>query len=251
MAEEKGKKKECPRGAPKWMVTFADLMALLMCFFVLLLSFSVMDAHRYKQVAGSMKDAFGVQRELKVSKSLEGEKIISKEFPTIPLQVQMRIIREVKKEVESGTIESEFRKEGLILRVKGDVAFESGKADIKKEFGTFLDNLGRIIEDKKLLMKVSGHTDNVPVKKGVSLYESNWGLSASRAVAVVEYLEKNYDIPSHRLSLQAYADTKPMASNESPEGRSRNRRVEFKIKPATPDVDLSGLEFKPRPADDN
>lgn len=249
MVEEEEKKKKCPAGAPKWMTTFADLMALLMVFFVLLLSFSVIDAKKYKKVAGSLKDAFGVQRELKLTKSITGEKIISKEFPTIPLQVQLKMVREIKKGMEGGAVEAEFDKSALILRVKGDIAFESGQAGIRKEFRVFLDNLGEIVEDKQLKIKVSGHTDNVLIKKDESSYNSNWGLSAARAVATVEYLERNFDIPSHRLSLQGYADTRPMVSNDTPQGRARNRRVEFKILPANPDVDLSGLEFKPRPAD--
>lgn len=248
MTEEEGKKKECPGGAPKWMTTFADLMALLLVFFVLILSFSVIDAKKYKMVSGSMKRALGVQRQLKESKTITGEKIISKEFPTIPLQVQMKIVEDIRKGVESGTVESEFDKTGLILRVKGDVAFKSGKAAIRKEILTFLNNLGGIVEDKDLLIKVSGHTDNVPIKEGGS-YDTNWGLSAARAAAVVEYLEENFDIPSHRFSIQGYADTQPVASNDKQEGRARNRRVQFKIKPANPDVDLSGLEFKPSPAD--
>ncbi|MFP3984055.1 MAG: OmpA family protein [Desulfurivibrionaceae bacterium] len=248
MTEDEGKKKERPGGAPKWMTTFADLMALLLVFFVLILSFSVIDAQKYKMISGSMKKALGVQRQLKETKTITGEEIISKKFPTIPLQVQMKIVREVKKKVKSGTVESEFDKTGLILRVKGDVAFESGKAAIRNEILTFLNNLGRIVEDKELLIKVSGHTDDVPLKEGGS-YDTNWGLSAARAAAVVEYLERNFDIPSHRLSIQGYADTQPVASNDTPEGRARNRRVQFKIKPANPDVDLSGLEFKPGPAD--
>ena len=95
MAGKNGPPKDEPAGAPAWVMTFADLMSLLMCFFVLLLSFSEMDAAKYKQVAGSMKHAFGVQREIKVKESPKGVSIIAKEFsPGKPQPTMERVLRQ-------------------------------------------------------------------------------------------------------------------------------------------------------------
>lgn len=95
MAGKNGPPKDEPAGAPAWVMTFADLMSLLMCFFVLLLSFSEMDAAKYKQVAGSMKHAFGVQRDIKVKESPKGVSIIAKEFsPGKPQPTMERVLRQ-------------------------------------------------------------------------------------------------------------------------------------------------------------
>jgi chemotaxis protein MotB len=243
MAKEEPKKVECPAGAPGWMCTFADMMSLLLCFFILLLSFSVMDVKKYYQVAGSMKDAFGTQTKQIDPFSLQGEKMISTEFDTVPLQVQMKVAKAFSKEIKGGMVESDYSEKGLILRVKGGVAFESGSAKIKNEFLPFLDKLGKLAEEMDLAIEVSGNTDNVPLKKSTTLYHSNWGLSAARAVGVVEYWNEKMKIPPERLLAVAAADGRPLALNDTPEGRAVNRRVEFRIRPANPKVVVTGIEL--------
>ncbi len=247
MADDECKQEECPPGAPVWMCTFADLMSLLMCFFILLLSFSVMDAKKYKQVAGSMKDAFGVQKGKMATESITGMEMISREMPAVPLNVQLRVAKSVREEIDNGEIEAEYSPDGLILRVKGAVAFDSGRSKIKPKFKTLLDKLGKAVSDMDVMAEVSGHTDNVPLKKGKSSYSSNWSLSAARAVAVVEYWEKNFKIKPGRLSAIGYADGIPLASNDTPEGRVRNRRVEFKIRPGLANMAFEGIEFEKKP----
>ena len=95
MSDEAAPKKEESTGAPAWVMTFADLMSLLMCFFVLLLSFSEMDLQKYKQVAGSMKNAFGVQREIKSMAMPKGTSVIAQEFsPGRPSPTPLNVIRQ-------------------------------------------------------------------------------------------------------------------------------------------------------------
>ncbi|RJX33176.1 MAG: flagellar motor protein MotB [Desulfurivibrio sp.] len=243
MAKEEPKKVECPPSAPAWMCTFSDMMSLLLCFFILLLSFSVMDAKKYQEVAGSMKDAFGTQKEMVEPMSKQGERMISTEFPTVPLQVQIKVVKAFAEEIEGGMVESDYSETGLILRVKGSVAFESGSAQLKHEFLPFLDKLGKLAEEMNLAIEVSGHTDNVPLKKGATPYLSNWGLSAARAVGVVEYWNTKLKIPPDRLLATAAADGRPVALNDAPEGRAANRRVEFRIRPANPQVVVTGIEL--------
>jgi chemotaxis protein MotB len=244
MAKEEPKKVECPPAAPAWMCTFADMMSLLLCFFILILSFSVMDAKKYYQAAGSMKDAFGTQKEKMEPFSMQGQKMISTEFDTVPLQVQIKVANVFSEEIKGGMVESDYSEKGLILRVKGSVAFESGSAQIKNEFLPFLDKLGRLAEEMDLAIEVSGHTDNVPLKKEATPYHSNWGLSSARAVGVVEYWIEKMKIPPEKLLAIAAADGKPLALNDSPEGRAANRRVEFRIRPANPQVIVTGIELQ-------
>jgi len=227
MADEENKQEECPPGAPLWMCTFADLMSLLMCFFILLLSFSIMDAQQFYKVAGSLKDAFGTQREVTLPLPMQGEKMISPTFESIPLHVQIQVVNALSEEIAERDIEADYTETGLILRVKGGVAFDSGRASLKNDFLPFLDKLGKLAVDKDLVIEVSGHTDNVPLKKGQSSYRTNWSLSSARSVGVVEYWLEKMKIPPERLSAVAFADGKPLASNDSEEGRAANRRVEF------------------------
>jgi chemotaxis protein MotB len=244
MADEECKKEECPPGAPLWMCTFADLMSLLMCFFILLLSFSVMDAKKYKQVAGSMKDAFGVQRGKQATLSVTGSSMISKEMPEVPLNVQLRIAESLREEIDEGTVEADYGPDGLTLRVKDSLAFDSGQAIIKPRFTLILDKLGKTVVNKDVMVIVSGHTDNVPLRKSQTKYSSNWSLSTARSVAVVEYWIKRFKIPTERLSAMGYAGGQPLVSNDTAGGRARNRRVEFKIKPTRPNMVFDGIEFE-------
>lgn len=246
MADEEQKCPECPPGAPLWMCTFADLMSLLMCFFVLLLSFATMDAAKYKQVAGSMKDAFGVQREkIPVDSSvMKGNEVISASFTTVPLQVQMQMAKYFAEETAEGSIETEYSPEGLILRIKDHVAFDSGRAVIKKDFMKLLDKIGFLLQKGDLQAEIGGHTDTIPLKKGYSSFKSNWSLSAARSVGVVEYLSEKFKIHPSRLSAVGYGFGQPLATNSTAEGRAANRRVEFKIRPGGAQVVLDGLEFE-------
>ena len=242
--EEEIKQKKCKKGAPLWMCTFADLMSLLLCFFVLLLSFSVMDAIKFKQISGSMKDAFGVQKKEFIPHSPLGEQVIALDFKTIPLEAkfQQEITQEFEKEIQSGMVEAEPAPEGLILRVKDFIAFHSGKAAIQDKFKPILDKIGRIVKDKTLTVEVSGHTDNLPLKKGVA-FSSNWSLSSARSVKVVEYWIKKYKIPAGRLSATGYAYGQPIDNNNTLEGRAKNRRVEFLIKKIKPGPVTEELEI--------
>jgi len=240
MADDECKKEECPPGAPAYMVTFGDLMSLLLCFFVLLLSFSTMDAPKYLEAAGSMKDAFGVQKKKQIEGTPLGQLMISREFISTPLAVKVQdtISEEVAEEVKAGLIETQLTKDGILLRIKDSLGFEFGKADLRPKFKKLLDHIGKIIKDTGAKVIVSGHTDNVPLKKGGE-FSSNWSLSAARSVAVVEYWTNKFHIPANLMSAIGYGDGQPVASNDTAEGRSRNRRVEFKIK-----VNQQAMSFK-------
>nr|MBF0221373.1 OmpA family protein [Desulfobulbaceae bacterium] len=244
MADDDCPKVKCKAGSPAWMCTFADLMSLLLCFFVLLLSFSVMDAQKYKMVKGSMKNAFGVQKTVKVVDSPSSDKIISQELPSIPIAVKIikRLEEEVSEEMASGLIEVEAAGEGaVLLRMKDSLAFDFGKATIRKQFFPILDAIGKVISEIEAKVTVYGHTDNVPLRKG-GLFSSNWGLSAARSVAVVEYWEDKFKISNFRMTATGSADGQPLAGNDTSEGRAKNRRVEFKLELPQTALTFKGLK---------
>ena len=251
---------ECEAGAPAWMATFADLMSLLMCFFVLLLSFSEMDIQKYKQVAGSMKFAFGVQRKVEADTIPRGTSVIKQEFspgtpspsaiPVMKQQTQddsrdelrvnasvspeieellVKIEEGMKKEIDEEVVEVVLLSDSVMLRIRESDAFPSGSAQMQSGFLPVLDKLETLLDEEQADSRiiVSGHTDNVPIS--TSLYPSNWVLSAARAATVVHYLSEVRTIDPARIEIRAFADTQPVADNDTPENRARNRRIEINI----------------------
>jgi len=241
MAEEENKQR-CHTGAPIWMTTFADLMSLLLCFFVLLLSFSNMDQQKYKIVAGSMEKAFGIQKQMPIMDTPRGREMLSRDFKTVPFDIQTKIMDLISEEIGAGLVDAEAAPDYLTLRVKDSIAFDSGRADIRPEFLPLLDKFGRILKEMDVAVTVSGHTDNVPVRKG-GKFESNWGLSSARAVKIVEYWTEKFLYPADRLAAVGYAEGQPIAGNDTPEERAKNRRVEFKIRPLKKELPLGQMDF--------
>lgn len=258
MIQEEDQCEECEPGAPAWLATFADLMSLLMCFFVLLLSFSEMDVQKYKQVAGSMKLAFGVQRDIKADVIPKGTSVVKQQFtpgspePTIlkrmqqmteddsrdhvktpkpPLESAEELLREIENkladEIKADVLEVLAVEDGVMVRVREQDSFPSGSAELQARFLPVLDKLVEVFEGPSGRVVVAGHTDNVPIS--TRRYPSNWILSSARAAAVVHYLATIKLTDPSRIEIRAYADTKPLVDNNSTENRARNRRVEINI----------------------
>ncbi len=220
------KKPKCEAGAPKWMTTFSDLMSLLMCFFVLLLSFSEMDVARFKEVAGSLRDAFGVQREEVVFQIPKGIDVVSTEFPakfTVE-ELLERIKAAVKLELIKGEIQIESLKDRVILRFKDDLLFPKGSAELTPRAKQVLLKVGEVLElfDGEIL--VAGHTDNTPIR---GRYRSNWELSAARAVSVVEFLLEHKFVFPRQIAAVGYGPSRPLYPNDTEAHRAANRRVEI------------------------
>ena len=222
-----GKKCECPAGAPKWMVTFGDLMSLLLCFFVLLLSFSTMDPAMYKEVSGSLKDAFGVQKEVISYGIPKGIDVVSRDFnPIFSVDVVLEKIKStLRLELLKGEIQVEALKDRVILRLNDDVTFAPGSAHLKPEALPILDKVREVIQAVPGEILVAGHTDNTPIH--TAQFPSNWALSAARAATVVDVLLAPGTISKRRIAAVGYGDSRPRVPNDTPEHRRMNRRVEI------------------------
>lgn len=253
---------KCPAGIPAWVLTFADLMSLLLAFFVLLFSFSEMDQQKYKQVAGSMRDAFGIQREINVKDPPKGINIIAQEFsagkpePTpvnemrqvttddfrqyleIPKQSKafddalkaekQRLQLALEKEIDEGFVEVEIIDESIVIRILERGSFASASNRLIEPFKSVLEKMAQTIGANPGAVVVAGHTDSVPISN--SQFRSNWELSASRAVTVVHELMKQGGIPKDRFRIEGYGEIMPVDTNDTPEGRARNRRVEVTLR---------------------
>ncbi len=278
---------KCPQGLPAWLATFADLMSLLMCFFVLLLSFAEIDAIRFKKMAESMKDAFGVQRDVPAAEIVKGVSVIKQEWsPSITepaviaeirqetspverehlkmnadqdgdgagqgtvqqpemdaeevlqsaqqlreqqMEAQAQLLREaLQDEIAQGMVTIEREGAKIILRIRERGSFRSGSASLDPGFYDVMDRISRVLKDTPGDIVVAGHTDNVPIRTG--RFRSNWELSSARAVTVVHALLRNPDINPDRVLIEAWADTKPLVPNDTPEHRAENRRVELLVR---------------------
>jgi chemotaxis protein MotB len=261
MDEEEEEK--CPEGIPAWVMTFADLMSLLMCFFVLLFSFAVMDATKFREMNGALKKAFGVQQEVFATSAPMGTSIIKQHFspgkpdePTILDEIKQKTTEEVKEALEvpesvEAEVESEVEtvaagmKEELeeeiqedmvevvtdenriIIRLKEKAAFRSGSAVLNKQFKPVIAKIKTIIQDESGPIVIAGHTDPEPIS--TFRYRSNWDLSSARAVSVLHELIKKKDMPISRFHVEGHGSALPIMPNDTPENRSKNRRVEVVI----------------------
>ncbi len=223
-------------GAPEWVVTFGDLMSLLLCFFVLLLSFSEMDRQKYRVMAGSMADAFGVQKKQRVMEMPMGNKIIAKDFDqdSVAMSLRDNLIKDIMYEVDSQLIgmkdlvQVHLEKDGIRIQLMGETTFDSGSAEIRRQMIPVLNKIGKLLIETKGDIVISGHTDNVPVKGG--MYPSNLVLSMARAASVAEFILRETGVTPDRISTMGFGEYRPIESNDSPEGRRKNRRVEIKLK---------------------
>lgn len=257
---------EAPRthSTPPWIITFADLMVLLMCFFVLMLSFSEMDAEKFKLMSGSMRDAFGVQTSARANDPPKGTSLEAQEFsPAVPeptdrnevrqytvdsnlntldLGLEQRLkelkaqeeqaderaqrLREVfHQEVDEGRILIRRDNTNVVIQLLEKDSFASGNAEVEAGAHDALAKIGRLVASMPGAITVSGHTDNVPIKSG-GAYRSNWDLSAARAASVAHEL-LSAGVEPARLMVSGHADTQPRVANDTPEHRALNRRVDI------------------------
>ncbi len=233
-----GEEEEAEEGAPAWMATFADMSTLLLTFFVLLLSFANMDAQKFREMLGSIKDAFGVQKEtwgdymarsqqaidmvLQKAEDGQGEGEAG-EQQSVSMQQFLSIVQAMFQEVGAAA-EVYMDEEGVTVRVQGKLLFPSGSADLKPEARPVLDRVLALLQKYTFDLYILGHTDSVPIH--TEKFPSNWELSAARATAALRYLVDRGADPT-RLVAVGFADSRPVAPNDTPEGRARNRRVEF------------------------
>ena len=233
MSEDVQSNEVVEEGAPAWVVTFGDLMSLLLCFFVLLLSFSEMDRKKYKMVSGSMANAFGIQKKTPVFESPQGNKIIAKDFDhaIIVTKMEDQIAKPLVVEIQNNykewedLIQIEIDPGKVTIRLLGETSFDTGKADIRPKMKPLLLKIGAMLDKNKGDIIVAGHTDNVPLNGGP--FRSNLGLSLARSAAVAEFFMESIGIVPDRISTMGYGENQPIAANATPDGRQQNRRVEI------------------------
>jgi chemotaxis protein MotB len=201
-----------PGGVEPWMATFADMVTLLMVFFVLFYSVEKDNTEKFKSAIDMMVEEDGPDGLAKIMKVVDSTKVMQ----------NLKEMRDATKAAQ----EEETQEDKIVLRVPGLNLFKKRSAKLLPAARPVLDEIVKIIKTKGKNHKIfiQGHTDDVPIN--TVKFESNWELSAVRATSVLRYF---YDkgIDPEKLTATGYADTFPMVPNTTKEGRAKNARVEF------------------------
>ncbi len=217
----------------RYIITYADLITLLLGLFVILYAASQVDLGKYREVAQALVRHFNPGASVAPLEQ-QGTQLLSGEVgipqPILP-RVPQRNIDEWLQETErlfmpyivAGRLTVERTAEGAVIRVSDALLFETGKADLQPQALPFLDTLSALLRNVPYLINVDGHTDSIPIR--TLRYESNWHLSTARALAVAYYLIQ-HGVPEPQVAIRGFGPQRPIAPNSTPEGRARNRRVE-------------------------
>jgi chemotaxis protein MotB len=229
---EEEEEKKCEPGAPGWVVTFGDMMSLLLTFFILLLSFARLEKTRFKVLASSMKKAFGVQNVTPRQTYEDGRSPIMKHF-SLPFnssevvdQMKNIVARQQSRSPQGKVdIQVDQNNMGVLVTFPFESIFESGSADIRPEVWPMLDDIAKKLKENNAQIRVSAFTDDIPISSAV--FASNDHLSAARSVSLVRYLHNTTaNLPVERFEAIPFGPNRPIAPNISKINRERNRRVE-------------------------
>lgn len=254
----------------RWLVSYADFITLLFAFFVVMFASSQADKGKAQQVSDSVKKALdhdqvttaiaavlgGTKDDVGQGNAQMrgpgGEKRLEppkKEDKLAELLPSLRVLStELKSEIDAGRIQVSMEPRGLVVSFKQAALFPSGEDGISVESLPSLDKVAAAITKIPNPVRLEGHTDSKRIK--TARFHSNWELSTARSIALLDILTNRFHVPEGHISVAGYADTAPVASNETEEGRARNRRVDIVIlneqgvlgEPAKPE------EASPKPA---
>jgi len=233
-----GKKKcpECETCLPAWLAAFGDLMSLLLCFFVLLLSMSSMDAKKVSEAIGSLAGAMSVleggskteisKQRIQESTPIESQSETSEQVNRV--QQAVSDANEMMQKGQGPAVSIEEAQDGFMIALPAALLFKEGSAKIENEDALlFLKRMALIVDTLPNTVDVSvdGHSDNVAPGSD-SLYKDNWELSTARALAVLHELLID-GVDPKRIYASGYGQYHPVATNATKEGRQKNRRVEL------------------------
>jgi chemotaxis protein MotB len=223
-----------------WMVTFSDLVTLLLVFFILLYSISSLNMEKFKHAMSSIQVSLGedfppvaLLEIVQAPQSNEGK--FSLEDITGLVSREQEILSDLREFIEEKQLGQQIQLtlfEGKIsLQIRGQVIFPSGKAQLNPAALPILDDIIDIVDAyAEYKVNIKGHTDNIPIS--TPEFPSNWELSSIRATKVLKHMIKGGIDPS-RLTATGYGSLLPLVANNSSENRSRNRRVEFVLEKST------------------
>lgn len=227
-------------GGAGWMNTYADMVTLLLCFFVLLFAFSTLDAKKFEALSAAMRQQFSVQEGGPVSISsqnidagqlLDGQgetRTVTDSTATEKSHQVLAMLQEAIKEMGMETeIKTWVDERGVTVSISEQLLFDEGSAKIHPEARRVLYKIGEILKRLPNELAVEGHTD--PERPLNSIYGDNWGLSSARAARVTSYLNETVGVPEGRLRAIGLSSTSPRIPNDTPANMRLNRRVDIVV----------------------
>ena len=215
----------------RWLITYADLITLLLAFFIMMYTFSKQDAQTHEQVAERLKAIFRGESYALKEGGASGRNVVN--ASPGPAGSGGEIEKELENQIaamalafEEGRKISVFRDErGIVIRIMDRAFFDEGKAELKETAKAALRKIAPILEKSSNHMRIEGHTDDVPIN--TAEFRSNWELSTRRATEVVRHLIEKYGFQPDRISASGYAEYRPVAPNDTEQNRALNRRIEI------------------------
>ncbi len=224
------KKEEC-KSVPGWLVSFGDLMSLLLTFFILLYSMSTISLEKFYQSIRGITEAFGGRTLKSEDRIIQGKKV-ELDFPMYPKIKKKRAVQkklnEVKDMLQKAGLNAEVVSHGSLIKLRlfSDKIFPSGSAYPYKNVIPYIMTLCEKLRDTGLPLIIVGHTDNVPIRGG--RFRNNLELSAARATNILRlFLKCGYE--QKALAAEGRGEFEPIAPNDTPANRAKNRRIEFVI----------------------
>jgi chemotaxis protein MotB len=207
----------------RWLVSYADFITLLFALFVVLFAASNADKEKVRQFAQAVENAIehsGVGRSAGVPyQPASREPVLDSAYEALE--------RSLQPEVRNSQVRVGLDARGLVITLNQTAFFQSGAADFDPSMYPTLGKIASAIAQIDNPIRLEGHTDSRPIHN--DRFQNNWELSSARSIAVLELLANRFGIASRRMAIAGYADTAPVSSNDSDEGRARNRRVDIVV----------------------
>jgi chemotaxis protein MotB len=236
----------------RWLVSYADFITLLFAFFVVMFASSQTDKSKAKQISAAVEKALADGKSVGVPPAVAkilggtvddkgqgnaqmkgpgGAQRSSKEAPAddvVELMPSMKVLSAtLQQEIKDGKVEVSLEPRGLVVSLKQTAFFPSGADIIDPNTASTVAKLAEALNAVSNPLRIEGHTDSQPIH--TARFRSNWELSAARAIAMMELLATHYGVDRSRVAITGFADNEPEATNDTPEGRAKNRRVDVVI----------------------
>mgnify|MGYP005848075447 CR=1 FL=1 len=227
----------------RWLITYADLITLLLIFFVVLYTFSNVDAKKFAGIAMSLSQALGGGAGMVVSgqgpsvvsgspvskDTIETKVNLSKEaIENLQLQkIKEQIEKYAKAQGLAAKVAARIEERGVVVSIQDTALFSLGSADLTPQARKIVRKVGQILLTTDNYIRVEGHTCDLPIH--TARFPSNWELSTARATSVVQELLRTVNFPPQRLSASGYGEYRPVVPNTSETNRQQNRRVDFVV----------------------
>jgi chemotaxis protein MotB len=258
MKRSKKKKEHEDRIDESWLLPYSDLLTLLVALFIVLFAMSSVDAQKFQSLSnafnqeltggtglfeypspmpdGSMESSDVEKKTQEEGKGYERPEQTQEQFEEQQklAVIQSRVNAYIQENGMQNQLATSLTNEGLSLTIRDNVLFESGSAEIQPKNIIIANEISKLlVMDTPRSIIVSGYTDNVPIKN--ARFQSNWDLSVMRSLNFMKILLENNQLNPELFSAKGYGEFHPIASNETPEGRAQNRRVEVLIQPSLED----------------